>query len=326
MLFIVIIACNLACDSATQSKPMEAAATPVTTIYKVPDTSTITKDEYGDLVRYGRALVLNTAHYIGPDGIAGTYLGNKMNCTNCHLDAGTRPYGLNFFSTHARYPQFRGRENRVLNLGERINNCVERPHNGVSLPLDSKEILAIESYIKWLGAGVPVGQHVAGDDGMELEYPDRAADVTKGGAIFAAECASCHGSDGGGKLTADASTYTYPPLWGDKAYQNGSSPSRVLKLARFIKANMPDKKATWQKPYLTDEQAIDVAAFINDGRIHSRPQKKDKSIPDYPNYKVKAIDYEAGPYPDTFSAEQHKFGPYQPIIDYHKAHDLPVIF
>jgi len=28
---------------------------------------------------------------------------------------------------------------------------------------------------------------------------------------------------------------------------------------------------------------------------------------------------------DTFSALQHKFGPYQPIIDYHKAHNLPVI-
>jgi thiosulfate dehydrogenase len=41
---------------------------------------------------------------------------------------------------------------------------------------------------------------------------------------------------------------------------------------------------------------------------------------------MKALDYESGPYADTFSALQHKFGPYKPIIEYHKAHNLPVIF
>ena len=100
----------------------------------------------------------------------------------------------------------------------------------------------------------------------------------------------------------------------------------MLKLARFVKANMPDKIAHWNKPVLTDEQAIDVSAFINDDRIHPRPLKKDKSIPDYPDIKAKAIDYYAGPYVDTFSETQHKFGPFKPIIDYHKAHNLPVIF
>lgn len=297
-----------------------------TTVYTPPDTSTIPHDQFGDMVRYGRELVVNTAYYLGPDGKVGHFLGNKMNCSNCHLDAGTRPYGFNFFSSHARYPQYRGRENLVLNMGERINNCVERPHNGTPLPLDSKEINAIECYIKWVGTSVPVGQHAKGDEGAEIEFPKRAADTKKGEAVFVRECQVCHGADGQGKWNADSSTYVYPPLWGPMSFQNGSSPSRVIKLARFIKTNMPDKKATWKKPYLTDEECIDVAAFINDGTIHPRPQKRHKEIPDYEDFRMKAIDYESGPYCDTFSARQHKFGPYQPIIDYHKANKLPVVF
>ncbi len=321
-ILIGFFACTNTANIPGDKKPV-AIDTPV---FTPPDTSTIPHDAMGDMIRYGRDLVVNTAHYIGPNGTVGKYLGNKMNCTNCHLDAGTRPFGYNFFSTHARYPQYRGRENRILSLGERINNCIERPHSGVPMPLGSKEIIAMECYIKWVGTSVPIGKHVKGDEGVELEYPKRAADIAKGEALFAKHCVSCHGKNGEGIMTADTSTYTYPPLWGMKAYQKGSSPHRVLKLARFIKANMPNKLAVWNKPVLTDEEAIDIAAFVNDDRIHPRPEKKDKTIPDYPNIKMKAIDYGTGPFVDTFSAMQHKFGPYQPIIDYHKKNGLPVIF
>jgi thiosulfate dehydrogenase len=320
---IGIAACN---GSGTVTKEVTTAQSKDTALFVPPDTSTIPHDQFGDMVRYGRDLIVNTAHYIGPDGTVGHYLGNKMNCTNCHLDAGTRPFGFNFFSSHARYPQYRGRENQVLTLGERINNCIMRPHSGTPMPLDSKEIVAMVCYMKWLSTNVPIGQHVNGDEALELDYPKTAADVQKGAAIFSANCASCHGANGQGQWNTDSSTYIYPPLWGPKAFQKGSSPSRVLKLARFVKANMPDKKAFWNKPFLTDEEAIDVAAFVNDDRIHERPTKKDKSVPDYPDIRAKAIDYDTGPYIDTFSEAQHKFGPYQPIIDYHKAHNLPVIF
>jgi len=320
------VAGAVSCNSRAERPAAIPAVQKDTSVFLPPDTSTIPHDQFGDMVRYGRELIVNTPKYIGPEGTAGKYLGNKMSCGNCHLDAGTRAYGFNFFSSHARYPQYRGRENEVLTLSQRINNCIERPGNGKPLPLDSKEIVAMTCYMKWMAANVPIGQHVKGDEGAELEFPDRAADVQKGGEIFAKECASCHGVNGAGVLRPDSVAYLYPPLWGPQSYQNGSSPSRVLKLARFIKTNMPDKKATWLKPYLTDEQAIDVAAFINDGDLHPRPQKRNKNIPDYPNIKAKAIDYESGPYVDTFSTVQHKFGPYKPIVKYHKDHNLPVVF
>lgn len=294
------------------------------TVHTAPDTGTIPHDEFGDMVRYGRDLILNTAYYMGPEGVARQNLGNKMNCTNCHLDAGTRPYGLNFFSTHARYPQYRARENRILTLAERVNNCIERPHNGVAIPLDSKEMIAIVSYMKWLSANVPTGQRVKGDEGIELTYPDRPANQQQGEAVYARHCASCHGNAGQGVFNMDSSTYIYPPLWGANSYERGSSMHRVLKAARFIKANMPHKQAFWDKPVLTDEEAIDVAAFINDDRIHSRPSKEGRE--NYPNVAKKPVDYDEGPYADTFSAFQHKFGPYKPIIDYHQKKSLPVIF
>lgn len=322
-ILVCIVACN---NNPTQKIATSTVNSDSSAVYTVPDTSTIPNDDFGANVRYGRELIMNTAYYIGPNGTVGKYLGNKMNCRNCHLDGGTRPYGFNYFSTHARYPQYRGRENKILTLGERINNCIERPHNGKPLLLDSKEMVAMLCYMKWLSTNVPVNQHVKGDEMPELDYPDRAADPNKGAAIFAAQCSVCHGKDGQGQWNVDSSTYIYPPLWGPYAYQKGSSMHRVLKAARFIKANMPDKKATWRKPFLTDEEAIDVSTFINDDRIHPRPDKVNNGIPDYQVSRVKAIDYGKGPFVDTFSEMQHKFGPYKPIIDYHKAHGLPVNF
>jgi thiosulfate dehydrogenase len=293
-------------------------------LFTPPDTSTIPHDEFGDMVRYGRELLLNTAYYIGPNGTKGKYLGNKMNCSNCHLKAGTVPYGLNFFSTHARYPQYRGRENKVMTLPERVNNCVERPHNGIPMPLDSKEMVAIVSYMRWLSANVAIGEHVPGDGAAELQYPARAADPKKGAEIYTKHCASCHGANGEGQFNGDSSTYIYPPLWGNFAFECGSSMHRVLKMARFVKANMPHLKASWDKPFLTDVEAIDVSAFVVDDRIHPRPKKE--KAESYPNIRNKPIDYDMGPYADPFTEDEHKFGPYQPIINYHKAHNLPVVF
>lgn len=307
-----------------QISPKVSANTGIDSVHRPPDTSTIPHNEFGDMVRYGRELILNTAHYIGPEGTVSQNLGNKMNCGNCHLEGGTRPFGLNYFSTHARYPQYRARENKILTLAERINNCIERPHHGKGLPLDSREMIAMVSYMKWLSEGVPVDMHVPGDEAAELEYPDRPASIANGEKIFQAQCARCHMPDGQGQWKPDSSGYIYPPLWGMHSFDKGSSMHRVLKMARFVKANMPYQVAYWNKPALTDAEAIDVSAFINDDSLHFRPESQFSA--GYPNYAKKPIDYHKPPFADTFSSFQHKFGPYQPIIDYHKAHNVPVTF
>lgn len=289
-------------------------------LWQAPDTSEIPHDEFGALVRYGRDLIVNTAYYIGPEGKVGKYLGNKMNCTNCHLEAGTKPYAFNYYSTHARYPQYRAREDKILSLQDRINNCIERPHNGKHLPLDSKEMLAMVCYMKWLSKDVPVGGHVKGDQSMKLAFPETSADPKKGEEVYKRECMVCHGANGEGKMRADNVCYEYPPLWGEKSYQAGSSVHRLIKMAPFVYANMPHKIATYENPKLTIQEAYDVVAFINNDTIHPRPKSIQKV--DYPNIKNKPLDYAKGPYLDPFSEYQHKYGPYKEIIEFYEKNGL----
>jgi thiosulfate dehydrogenase len=292
--------------------------------FVIPDTSKIPHDQFGEMVRYGRQLMTRTAYYIGPHGVAGKYLGNRMNCTNCHQDAGTKPFAFNLVMSHANYPQYRAREGRVLTMAERVNNCVMRPHNGKPLPLDSKEMVAFLSYFRWLNSQVPVGtKTIKGEKNLQVEFPERAADPQKGAIVYETHCKRCHGDNGQGLIGENQPYYTYPLLWGDSAYQPGSSMHRVIKQAQWLKANMPYDSAKWNKPVLSDEQALDVAAFVNDDRIHKRPNPASF---DYPHPEEKAIDYDKGPFFDNFAEEQHKFGPYKPIIEFWKSKGLKAAY
>lgn len=291
--------------------------------YIIIDTTEIPHDKFGESVRYGRELMLKTAYYIGPNGINGKYLGNKMNCTNCHQDAGTKPYAFNLMASHDNYPQYRGRENKVLTLAERVNNCIMRPHSGTPLPLDSKEMVAFLSYFKWINKFVLKDGNYKGAKNLELDFPDVAASSERGKALYADNCLRCHGDNGQGLYNADKSGYTYPPLWGKEGYQPGSSMHMIIKQARWLKNNMPYDKVTPGKPHLTDAEALDIAAFVNDDAIHSRPNPKTF---DYPNSASKPIDYPHGPFTDTFSEDQHKYGPYKPIIAYWKKNGLKPIY
>lgn len=315
-LILMIIPFLIACHS--ESENVTSLVMVEEDVFVGLDSNDIPEGAEGELIRYGLELIRNTANYIGPDGINGNYLGNKMNCTNCHVDAGTRPYGFNFYSTYGNYPQYRSRENAVLSIEQRVNNCVERPHNGIPLPLDSKEMTAIVSYIKFLGTNVSKGETKKGSGGIGIDFIDRPADPVRGKQIYLKECARCHMENGEGKWLPNEIGYEYPPLWGPKAYQQGSSMFRVIKAARFIKANMPQDKATWDKPYLSDEEAFDVAAYINSPE-HNRPTKSGE---DYENIGTKYVDYPFGPYNDPFSEEQHKYGPFEEIIEYRKKNKL----
>ncbi|MNQ27289.1 Cytochrome c [compost metagenome] len=307
------------CNSSSAKSITESVASSKDASYISIDTAKIPDDQFGESVRYGRELMLRTSYYIGPNGINGKYLGNKMNCTNCHQDAGTKPYSFNLMSSHDNYPQYRGRENKVLTLAERVNNCIMRPHSGKPIPLDGKEMVAFLSYFKWISTFVPKDGAFTGAKNLEIAFPDKAASPERGKVLYAENCVRCHGNDGEGKFNEDKSAYVYPPLWGDYGYQPGSSMHRIIKQAQWLKGNMPFDKVTLGKPYLTDEQALDIAAYVNDDAIHPRPNPKTF---DYPNKMSKPLDYADGPFGDTFSAEQHKYGPYKPIIDFWKKQGL----
>jgi thiosulfate dehydrogenase len=305
---VYLIACN------TQPTPL-ATIKQEEELLPVIDMSQMPQDSIGVLIKYGHELMVNTAHYIGPNGVNGKYLGNNMNCTNCHQEAGTKPFAFNLMESHDNYPQYRAREGKVLTLAERVNNCVMRPHNGKPLPLNSREMVAYLSYFKWINSFITEGKKYKGTKPLPIEFPDVAANPERGKQLFATRCLRCHGVNGDGLLNADKLSYQYPPLWGDHAYQPGSSMHRVIKQAQWLKANMPFDSAKWNAPVLTDVDALDIAAFVNNDNEHKRPNP---TTFDYPNATEKAIDYAKPPFADTFSANTHKNGPYKPIINYWK--------
>jgi len=274
-------------------------------------------------VQYGKELITHTSRYLGPHGSVMQIIKSRMTCQNCHLDAGTKPYGISLEAVHVRYPSYRAREGKVLTVADRINNCMERPMNGKPLPLESREIKAMQAYFYSLAQGRKVAEIQTGDQLNDIvRFPTRAADPQRGGQLFQKNCVSCHGQDGQGKLSDDQSEYVYPPLWGIESFQAGSNMNRITKMASFIKANMP-LGATDQKPVLTDEESFDVAAFVLDDRIHQRTIGNPNN---FPVLKEKPIDYDKGPYIDGKSEIEHKFGPFLPIIENLRSLNDPVSY
>jgi thiosulfate dehydrogenase len=137
---------------------------------------------------------------------------------------------------------------------------------------------------------------------------DRAADPARGGEVYRANCAVCHGANGQGVRNADGGGYSYPPLWGPDSFNTGAGMHRIITAANFIRANMP-YGVTHESPLLTEEQAFDVAAFIN---VQPRPERSGLDR-DYPDRRRKPVDAPFPPYADDFSQEQHTFGPWTTI-------------
>lgn len=261
-------------------------------------------DGDGPLIRYGHDLIANTAFYLGPKGTV-AQISNGMNCQNCHLEAGTKPWGNNYGAVASTYPKYRDRSGQIEGIEKRVNDCLERSLNGHGLDSTSKEMRAMVAYIQWLGKEVPKGVKPKGSGIADLPKMSRAADPEKGHVVYTANCEKCHGKNGAGQMNADGRTYLYPPLWGDHSFNTGAGLYRVSRLAGYVRNNMPNP-TTYHTPVLQTEEAWDVAAYIN-----SQPRPvKDISM-DWPDISKKPFDHPFGPYKDTLSETRHKFGPWK---------------
>lgn len=280
-------------------------------LWHAPELSSLDGHPDKELILYGRELIVNTSIYIGPMGKIQPS-GNGMNCQNCHLNAGTKPYGNNYGSVASTYPKFRARSGTSENIFKRINDCFERSINGKTLDTTSKEMIAMSAYINWLGKDVPKGEKAKGSGLKKLEYLDRAANSENGKIVFEQKCASCHNMDGSGQMKEEKNGYIYPPLWGENSYNDAAGLSRVSNFAKYVKFNMP-LGVDHKNPQLSDEDSWDVAAFVN-----SQPRPHKETPFDWPKIEKKPVDHPFGPYADNFSESQHKFGPFIPIEDFYK--------
>jgi len=292
---------------ASPTTQKKLIAGPPATVWQAPDTANLGNDPASQMIQYGRELVAHTSKYLGPKGTVAA-ITNGMNCQNCHIDAGAKLYGNCFAAVAATYPQFKPRSGRVESIEFRINDCLQRSLNGKTIDSLSKEMEAMVDYITWLGKDVPKNTKPAGAGMQELAFIERAASTTNGKTIYEQQCSRCHGANGEGQLDFDSTLYAYPPLWGANSYNTGAGLYRVSKLAAYVKDNMPFGTATHDQPQLSNEEAWDVAAFIN-----SRPRPAKAFAQDWPDISKKAFDYPFGPYTDSFSEQQHKYGPFDPI-------------
>lgn len=305
-------------DVAELAKRSDRGFVPVTVKdWQAPDEKNIPNNLFGDTVRYGKALVSETYKYIGPE-VADKkmrYAGNNFACASCHQEAGTKKWSGPFMSTYANFPQYRNRDETIGSIEGRVNGCMERSMNGKALPEDGKEMRAIVTYMYWLGQGIPIGAKVSGAEFPQVDRKmimSRAADPIAGEKVYIEHCASCHGANGEGvKREGKANGYEFPALWGKDSYNTGAGMFRVIRAADWIVANMP-LGASNHNRILTDAQAYDVAAYINN---YDKPRTvKAGRENDFPDVKVKVPDSDIAPYMDDKTRHQHKFGPYKGII------------
>jgi len=295
----------------TASIAQQAAPSPQ--IWTVPEIGALPDDDYGRLVRRGRDLVSATYAHIGPEVAdpAKRFAGNNLACGNCHLQAGTKKFGIALFGLYGEFPRYSIRQGHEISLEDRFNSCMTRSMNGRPLPGDSTEMRALVAYVKFLSTGVPPGQAMPGLGVGRMPELDRAADPARGAAGYAQHCAVCHAPNGVGIRRSLPDTdlgYVVPPLWGSDSFNDGAGMARLITAANFIHFNMPHG-ADYLHPQLTPEQAWDIAAYmLSQPRPHKAGLDKD-----YPDLLEKPVDAAYGPYADGFSEQQHKYGPLAPI-------------
>jgi thiosulfate dehydrogenase len=286
---------------------------PADPVWSVPEIGALPDNENGRLVRRGRDLITATYAHVGPavTDPAKRYAGNNLACANCHLRAGTKKFGIPLWGLWDDFPAYSARIGADITIEQRINSCMERSMNGKPLPVDAPEMQAFVAYIKFLSTGVKKGRKLSGLGAGKMPFLKRAADPVRGKQVYARACSICHGTDGAGvRRNREDPTLGYlnPPLWGPDSFNDGAGMSRLTDAANFIHFNMPNG-TSFDDPYLGQADAWDVAAYVI-----SQPRPKKAGLDkDFPNLLLKPVDASYGPYADTFSEKQHKYGPFGPI-------------
>jgi len=224
--------------------------------YTPPPDSLIPKDELGQSIRRGLALVTRTTDSLP------AYASGNIQCASCHIDAGRRRDAAGLIGVYARFPKYMDRTGAVIPIEDRVNYCFTRSLAGSRIPSDSREMQDIVAYLAYISTGVPVGTHVKGEGIPKM--PPLTGDSVRGAVLFATTCAACHGAGGEGKPPV------IPALWGPKSYSVGASMAREERAASFIKHFMPQNNPG----SLTDQQAYDVSAFINSQPRPDSPGKE----------------------------------------------------
>ncbi|MFG1181459.1 c-type cytochrome [Xanthobacter versatilis] len=207
-----------------------------------------------------RGMRLNTeTHTLLPKNV-----GNVLNCSSCHLNAGTVADGSPYVGVSAFFPSYAPRAGREITLEDRINGCFLRSMNGKPLAKDGDDMKAMVAYFDWMKRETKPEDKVEGRGVGKISQQIKP-DTENGAKVYAAQCAVCHGSSGEGVKDA-AGAFVYPPLWGDQSFNIGAGMARTYTAAAFVKRNMPigfHGGFPLGQGGLTDQEAVDVAEYFS---------------------------------------------------------------
>lgn len=262
--------------SAEQVKKMRAQLSPQveSTLFETPRLANLLAAPNAEQVVRGMRLHLETKALL-PDNV-----GNSLNCTSCHLNAGTVADGSPFVGVSAFFPGYAPRAGKTITLEERINGCFRRSMHGKPLPVNGADMQAMVAYFQWMKMNTRPEDKVAGRGVGKID-PALKPNADNGKQVYAKQCAVCHGADGEGLKRADGSLI-FPPLWGDQSFNIGAGMARTYTAAAFVKRNMPigfHEKFPLGQGGLSDQEALDVAEYFSH---QPRPDFPDK-VKDWPN-------------------------------------------
>jgi thiosulfate dehydrogenase len=217
---------------------------PIPRTWTPPDVTKIPPGPTGESILLGMHIFQETPRYASP------YVGDKVSCGNCHIQAGTVTGAIPLVGAPAWFPLYSDRAKRMISLEDRIQECVTRSENGSPLPHGGPEMRGLLSFFDWLATSQPAGQP-APVRGL-ASLPDLQGDPARGATVYMNQCTGCHGGDGAGVPPI------LPPLWGPGAYNDGAGMNQVKKMAAFVVRNMPQNKPGT----LTPQEAYDVSAYV----------------------------------------------------------------
>lgn len=233
-------------------------------VHQTPDLDAMMNDktinaELKKVILRGRDIFMNTQQF------RGKYVFNDMNCKSCHMGEGGLNWSGPVWPAVTTLPDFRGKNQHVNSLEERIAGCFVFSMNGTPPDYGSDDMVALVAYHQWLATGAKIYERNIGGRGFSHlgDTMPAATSYASGEQLFQQQCALCHGSDGAGRQ--QNGKVIFPSLWGNASYNWGAGMVRIDTAASFIQSNMPLGKPG----SLSDQQAWDLALFINS---HERPQ------------------------------------------------------
>lgn len=242
-------------------------------LFQPPTDDQIPNDQFGAAVRRGQAIFTNTATN------ASQYVGNGLSCSNCHLGAGRQPFSAPMWAAWVQYPKYRSKNKQINTMEDRVKGCFTYSMNaqhsvkGGPPPAGDDIYRDLQTYFYWLATNAPTNKALEGGGFGKVAKTELGYSPERGQEVFATNCAVCHGGDGQGQKDING-RYVFPPLWGANSFNWGAGMARIDTAAAFIKNNMPLS----QPGRLTDQEAWDVAAYIDSLERPKDPRQKDKTI------------------------------------------------